>query len=251
MKIKASQFKILVKEIVGETLQQLNESERGEWWIYPGGSAQYADGDVGDSGHEGYVIEYVVHEIYEHFLGEPPDPMGYLSQYEEELKDAVDMDENDLEVWERGGGPTEVITKKLLEDGVYKDKNQASDAVFIAWGSNSKDARDYAMKYLGWKRMTTSGYGTSIQSWFLRQSDLDDIKRGIFDAWNDNGENEEEDAEHSVEIELMSTNRYFSDIPLNVLEKASVRDVVPYLKRSMMMRESQHYDQIGHNKKKT
>ena len=237
-----SQLKIVIKQILTEALQRLDEAERGEWWIYPGGYAQFADGDVGDSGHEGYVIEHVAREIYEHFLGEPPEQMGYLSEYEEELKQALidddNFDEKDAAEWEKRGS-TEVLTRKLVEDKVYKDVSQASDAVYIAWGSSSKDARDYAMKYLGWKRMTTSGYGTEIQTWTLTQSDFDSIRRGIYDAWGDMGDEEQDDSEHEVTIEVRANNKVFSGIPLSVIDAGQLSGIVTYQRGSAWMRERQ------------
>jgi len=240
--MKTKQLKQLIRAIITETLQQLNEAENGEWWIYPGGDAQFADGNIGDSNHEGYVIEHVSREIYEHFTGrELGDQMGYLSQYEDDLFKSLQSDgrltERDIETWERGRGPTEVLIEKLLEDNVYQDRNQTEFAVHIAWGSSSRDARDYAMKYLGWKRMTTArNYGTNVQTWFLRDSDLRDIKRGIYDAWGNDGD-EEDDATHEVTIEVRSNNKIFSGIPLNELETATVADLATYQRGAAWMRE--------------
>lgn len=243
--MKTKHLQQLIRAIICETLQQLNEAQNGEWWIYPGGDAQFADGNVGDSNHEGYVIEHVAREIYEHFLGyEPGDQMGYLSQNEDYLFKALQSEgrltDQDVETWERGRGPTEVIIEKLLEDKFYTDRKQAEFAVYIAWGVSNNDARDYAMKYLGWKRMTTSrNYGTDIQTWFLRDSDLRDIKRGIYDAWGDQWGDEEEsdDANHQVTIEVRSNNKTFSGIPLSELETATVSDLMTHLRGAAWMRE--------------
>lgn len=246
MTIKRTQLKTLIKEIVGQTMQMLQEVQRGEWWIYPGGAAQFADGDVGDSGHEGYVIEHLSREIYEHFCGSAPDEMGYLGDWEGDifraLKDDERLSEEEIATWEnRGsrGGPLVVILAKLLEDKAYKDPKQAEDALYIAYGSSRLDARDYGMKYLGWKRMTTSNYGTEFQTWFLRQSDLDDMKRGIFDAWGDMGDTGEEadDPNHSVSIEVRANNKSFSDIPLETFERATVSDIVTFSRQAAWMRE--------------
>ena len=70
-------------------MQLLQEVDRGEWWILPDGSAVFADGDVGDSNHEGHVIETLSREIYEHFLGEVYDDIGLLSDYEDSLLHAL------------------------------------------------------------------------------------------------------------------------------------------------------------------
>ena len=241
MKIKRDQLKKIIKQILTEALQRLDESERGEWWIYPGGDAEFADGDVGDSNHEGYVIEHVARDIYEHFLGDPPEEMGYLSEYEEELKQALindeRFDEKDAAEWD-SRGPTEVIIRKLMEDEAFKDQEQVKEAVYIAWGSSSRDSRDYAMKYLGWKRMTTSGYGTDIQTWTLTQNDFDTIRRGISNAWGDQ-EEEEGDAEHEVTIEVRANNKVFSGIPLSVIDAGQLSGIVTYQRGSAWMRERQ------------
>jgi hypothetical protein len=243
MKIKKSQLQTLVREIITETLQVLQEVQRGEWWIYPDGSTQFADGDVGDSNHEGYVIEQVAREIYEHFCGDAPDQMGYLGDHEEAILQALidddRLDEAELAIWNNegsAGGPTEILIKKLLEDKVYASQEQASDAVYIAYGS-AKDARDYAMKFLNWKRMVTTGNKTYVQTWFLRSEDLTAISRGVGDAWGDYGEEDEEDSTHEVEIEVRANDKLFSDIPLSVLDKGNIRAIIPYMKKLAWMRE--------------
>lgn len=240
--MKISQLRTLIKEIISQTMHRLDEVDHGEWWIYPGGHAEFADKDIGDSSHEGLVISHLSHEIYEHFSGgHVPDEMGFLSDYEEDLKNFLvqegRLSEEDLREWETGRGPTEILVRLCIEDGLYKDKKQAEDAVYICWSGSSRDGRDYAMKYLGWKRMETGSYGTSLQTWFLRQEDLDTLKRGVLDAWNEFGDEDEEDKSHSINIEVLGPSRFFSDIPLEVFEKAGVRNLVPYLKRSMLMRE--------------
>ena len=260
--MKTKEFQRLLREIVRETLNILQESRGGEWWIQ-GGTAVFADGTVGDSGHEGYVIDHLSREIYEHFVGSAPDEMGYLGDYEDDLFRALQHDdrlsEKDIAVWNneggRGGGPAVVLVEKLLEDGVYKTPAQANFAVFGAYGQTSLDVRDYGMQYLGWKRLDQNGKYLAVQTWFLQQSDLNDIKRGIWDALSGEEPEEEEDEEgnehvpdYEVEIEVRANNRHFDDIPLSELEKASVQNLIPYLKRSFQMREGDYasYVNIGH-----
>jgi hypothetical protein len=244
--MKKSQLKELVREIIKRTFwmreQRLDESQKGEWWIYSDGSTQYANGDIGDSGHEGYVIEYVAREIYEHFLGDLSEEMGYLGEYNEDIKQALisdgNLDEEESNIWD-DGKPTQILTKKLLEDKVYNNAQQASDAVIIAWGPSSIDAREYAMEYLGWKRLTTNRGGTNVQTWFLRQEDLDVIKRGIYDAWGDSdyGDEKSDDSKHKVTLEVIANHKVFSDIPMEELEKAAVGDIITHQRGLAWMRE--------------
>ena len=147
------------------------------------------------------------------------------------------FDEKDAAEWD-SRGPTEVIIRKLMEDEAFKDQEQVKEAVYIAWGSSSRDSRDYAMKYLGWKRMTTSGYGTDIQTWTLTQNDFDTIRRGISNAWGDQ-EEEEGDAEHEVTIEVRANNKVFSGIPLSVIDAGQLSGIVTYQRGSAWMRERQ------------
>lgn len=254
--MKTKNFKLLIKEIVSEILTQLHESQNGEWWI-DGGMAVYADGDIGDSNHEAHAIEAISRQIYDHFLGDfhGGEYVGYLKDYKDELYQHFlennRLSKEEVEIWE--DDPEEIIVKKLLEDGEFSDKNQAKIAVSIAWSYSSNiDSRDYAMKYLGWKRMTSSNKFISIQTWFLREQDLIDIKRGIFDALGEiEEENDDEESKYEVEIEVMSNNRSFGGIPLDILEKATIRDIILYDRRKAWMKEQTDYLQIGHNPKST
>jgi hypothetical protein len=241
MRIKKSQLQSLIRTIITEALQVLNEASRGEWWIYPGGSSEFADGDIGDSNHESIVIQYLVREIFEHFVGDTDEIRGGLQEYEADIKQSL-LDDGrltpeEIEEWDTGS-PSEVILKKVLEDKLYKDAKQAEDAVYIAYGSSSRDGRDYAMKYMGWKRMTTDGSGTNLQTWVLRESDLTDMKRGTWDAWSGHGDgDEDEDESHTVTIEVRANNKVFHSVPVKVFERASVRNLIPYLRQHAWMKE--------------
>lgn len=239
MKIKKSLLESLVRKIISEALQRLNEVERGEWWIYPGGSAVFADGDSGDMNHESYVIEHVNHELYEHFIGDGSEHIGFLSDWEDSLYNALISDgrltEEDMEVWKND--PNSIIKRVILEDKIYKDEKQVDDAMTVAYGSRGGiDPRDYAMKYLRWKRMTSGNSMTSVQTWTLSADDMEDIRRGVFDAWGDYGDEEDEETDHTVEIEVRANNKHFSGIPVDVLGKATVRDIIPYLQKLPWMR---------------
>lgn len=243
--MKSSQLKFLIETIVHETLQLLNEAERGEWWIYPGGSSDFADGDIGDSNHEGFVITYLTRQILEHFGIDMDEAAGYLGSWEENLymilSEEGRLTDEESDIWHnkgtRGGGPTEIIINKLLEDKIFLDKKQAQEAVYIAYGSTTNDARDYAMKYLGWKRMTTDRYGTNLQTWFLRPNDMEDMRRGVFDAWGDTDEDDENNVNHSITIEVRANNKTF-EVPFNVFERAEIKDILTYQKNLPWMREN-------------
>lgn len=230
MKIK--NLEKLIRTIVQEHLNAIEEShQRGEWWIDDTGGTIFADIDIGDSGHEGVIIQLLANQIIEHF-GIEDQEIGLLGEYEEQIKDALIADDNfsdeDNKLWE-SNGPSEVILKKVIEDKVYSTPKQAEDAVYIAYGSNSqsRDARNYGMEYLNWKIMKTAGKYIEIQSWHLTSSDIGIIVKGIWDIMDDNDDLEDSDNETGddglpgprINVTIQSTGRRFHDIPLTVLEK--------------------------------
>ncbi len=188
----------------------------GEWWIIDG-KAHFADGEVGDFNHEAYVIEYAQNLL---------------------------MDgEDDWESWKssRSIQIYEEIKNNYSEDEAYEMRNEAendsenfiithmdevgldSDTFFIANGNSSKDPREWSMKKFGWKRMS----GNSITTWTLSSSDLESIKRGIWDAF------EPEQLDREVfNIEVMSNKKMFWSVPLDVIESGNIRKLMEYGGRS-------------------
>ncbi len=218
----------LIEHIVKETIDIMQEShQRGEWWIDETGGTVFADGDIGDSNHEGVVIQNLSHEILSHF-GIEKDETGELGEYEENIKESLVDDGrlsgDELEAWD--DGPREIIIAKLLEDKVYSTPEQAKDAVYIAYGSN-RDARDYAMRYWRWKIMKTSRGEIEIQTWNLKPDDLGIIVRGIWEIMEDDNDADDSDKEVGddnysgprVNVTVQASGRRFSNIPLAVLEK--------------------------------
>ncbi len=245
-------LKELIKAIICETLQIMKEThERGEWWIDDTGGTIFADIDIGDSGHEGVVISNVAHEILSHF-GIDTDDAGYLSEYEDRIKEELiadgKMSEQDLKDWEASSGsrsPYGVILRKLIEDKAYPTPEQAGEALSIAYG-NGKDARDYALKYWRWKIMKTSGSDIEIQTWHLKPEDLNIIVRGIWEIMEDNPEDTEDPDNEvgednypgpRVNVTVQASGKTFHDIPLAVLEKKVPSSLINYRRDKVWMRE--------------
>ena len=227
----------LVKRVIKETIGVMSEDhQKGEWWIDESGGTTYCDNQVSDQGHESVVIQSLTHEILSHFGIEEDEP-NPLADYEESIKQGLmaddRLDEEELAGWDNIGsskyrGPSDIIIKKLLEDKAYPDQKQAEDAVYIAYGSNTRDARDYAMKYWRWKIMKTFGKYIEIQSWHLKPEDLGIIVRGIWDiVEEDEGNPDDPDNEVGednypgprINVTVQASGKRFSDIPLAVLEK--------------------------------
>ena len=209
----------------GETLCRhllLEADLRGEWWIDNHGQAIFADGDVGDMNHEGYIIETLTMELLEHFDVYVGDINGNLSDYEEEIKHALKLDEAQSEEYDRD--PADYIIKILENDNTYPTPQQASDAVLTAWGA-SRDAREYGMRYWGYKRMKDE----NIQTHTLTTDDLKIISRGIDSAYSDDlyghdGESEEP----TFNIEVNTTRKYYRDIPLSVIDEGDLATVMGF-----------------------
>lgn len=232
---------------VNETDVMQEAHERGEWWIDESGSTVFADGDVGDQNHEAVVISSLSREILSHF-GIDVDEVGYLGDYEESLKESLladgRLDEEELATWDNmgnakvKGGPVPVLIKKLVEDKAFEDPKQAEDAVYIAYGSSSRDARDYAMKYWRWKVMKTEGSDIEIQTWHLKPEDLGIIVRGIWEIMTDSDPDDNDDSDNEVgedgypgprvNVTVQASGKRFHDIPLAVLEKKMPQNLHNY-----------------------
>lgn len=238
--MKTENLKNLIRHIVRESLNALSEEhQRGEWWITEDGNTIYADIDIGETGHEGVIIQHLVHEILDHF-GIHEDEPQELSAYEDTIKSNLEHEgrfsEEDQAEWE-SSGPSEVMLKKLIEDKVYPTPEQTEDALYIAYGSSTRDARDYGMKYMGWKVMKTFGNAIEVQTWHLKPDDLSAIVRGIWDIVEDN-QDDENDPDNTVgddgfqgpriNLTIQSQGKRYIDIPLAILEKKMPQKIQPY-----------------------
>lgn len=162
----------------------------GEYWITDDGSTMFADGDVGDYNHEGYVIMYLqgdiasdfnVHEdseftdwdemkklIVQEILDE------YEPEYQEELQYRIDDGEID-----------EIIIEKMKETDPEADEK-------MVMANGFGDARQYAIMKWGWKRVA----GNDIESRALTPQDMKAIARGL----NEIDEMLADDAEFSISV---------------------------------------------------
>jgi hypothetical protein len=230
--MKTENLKKLLKHIVSEALDALAEGHQsGEWWITEDGSTIYADIDVGDSGHEGVIIQHLVHEILGHFNIHEDEPQE-LSAYEDTIKEILQsrnqFTDEDEEVWNTKGA-SEVILKKLVEDKAYPTYEQTEDALYIAYNSTMRDARNYGMKYLKWKIMKTHGKYIEIQSWHLLPEDLTAIVRGLWDVVDDTPDDEtDEDSGTLINLTVAATQKRYHGIPLEVLEKKMAAKLQQY-----------------------
>ena len=238
-------IKSIIESIVTKTI---NESfATGEYWITNYGSTIYCDIDVGDQGHQGVIIEHCAREILSHF-GIDVDESGLLGDHEESIKETLIDDgrlsEEEINEWDTKS-PSEIILRKLIEDKVYPDEKQASEALYIAYGgTSSRDPRDYAMQYLQYKIAKTFGQRMEVQTWTLTEKDLSIIVRGLNDIWEDDSEDNDkpEDERDLVNVTVVRTGKVYHDIPLTVLEKGLVSRVIGFRKEQPWMAENLNED---------
>lgn len=157
------------------------QAVQGEWWIEDG-SAQYCDGDIGDVNHEIAAREAIAYK----YLDDP-------EQLEETIEDWF----------------FSLSTEQISELGITPEEAQV-----LAGG----DAREYAMKHLGWKRMA----GNSVETWTLTSNDLRSIADGIWDAYGEQAEGEE------FTIYVYSNQKTYWDVPLEVIESGNPVKLVHY-----------------------
>ena len=185
---------------------------RGEFWLQESGGALYADGDTGDYNHEGYVIEYVRNQMMEgdedweewkdrtakEKFAEKMDEAGGIPEQQHSLQ--IQFDDN----------PEEFLFEELREKGI------SDEDYSIAEGFG--DAREYAMKKWGWKRVE----GNNIETWTLTPEDLQIISSGLWDAYD-------EEAETSTfNIYVYGTKKSYNNIPLDIIDKGKVHDIIGF-----------------------
>lgn len=169
------------EEIEEEEIEPIYLS--GEYWFDDSGTTMYADGDVGDMNHEAYVIQACNNAILSHFdIYSENDSIESVERVI--LKKIIDSlnieDEEEYDkVWfEMTEDPASAIIEYLEKDNF----ENANDTVFIAYGS-SRDAREYAIKNWGWARV----HGNSIEVQTLNTETLKNVKRGISNALEEEG----------------------------------------------------------------
>jgi len=106
--------------------------------------------------------------------------------------------------------PEEFLFEELREKGI------SDEDYSIAEGFG--DAREYAMKKWGWKRVE----GNNIETWTLTPEDLQIISSGLWDAYD-------EEAETSTfNIYVYGTKKSYNNIPLDIIDKGKVHDIIGF-----------------------
>jgi hypothetical protein len=187
-----------------------------EYWIYENGGVEFADGDVGDRGHEAVVIDSLQRDIAEkceQAYDIYKTSWGGKSRFSND--DYIDWDEfkNAL---------AEAYRNKLIQEQPQKKRkfeNADEDALMISaikavgikqieWivANGRSDARDYAMQYWGWKTYRDR----NIDTWLWRTQDLQAIVSGIDEIAEHMGWSEKRLQKLGFTINIHSNNKSFT-----------------------------------------
>ena len=192
----------------------------GEFWITDDGIAIDAS-DIGDYNHEAYAIETAQYELaededYEGWkLAKVAEILEIQKQeleskkieLEEAGKDTSKIDDELYSIWEKSRNPDyhayELITDHAESLGI----NLATFDVAEGHG----DARQYAIKVWGWKRLE----GSNVETWNLTESDLRSIANGLYDAYNDDVLTE------TFDIYTLSNQGWYQNVPWEAIESVN------------------------------
>lgn len=158
-----------------------NPVGEGEWWIDDGGTAMFADSDVGDAGH-----------IYYAFA-------SLLSQHD------VDLDDPNVPQIL----PMEPLSQEAF--GYLRDEVGVGKEL-LEFLMSGEDPRDWALEKMGWIRVA----GRNIQLWKLDSETVSRLSEGLFEAWDFDDPEEAPDPDDTVLIEELSTGRLYM-VPATVI----------------------------------
>jgi hypothetical protein len=191
-----------------------------EYWITERGGVEVAD-DRRGLGHETIVAESLA-RLFLRVMKAPTSRdhfIGALLLHRDEIVDFLKregMAGADLTVAQRDlyRALAPILRRKTVPV-IFSTAQQFDDAFGIAWGASNHDARVYAMKYDGWKRVARS----NIETWTLTRDDLATIARGLAGALGVIGPDE------AFNIEVRSTGKYYTGVPWPAIESGDVSEV--------------------------
>jgi hypothetical protein len=169
----------------------------GEFWIIDS-QAVFADGDIDDMNHETVVLDHVRRQY-----ADPRFDYG----------DWVDWEGFECSLGTpkpHGGGHN---TQELRALGMSLDE------ILIARGDIKGDPREWAVRHLGWKRVRH----TSIDTWALLFADMDDISRGLDDAYA-----ELVTEETGFNLNVISVRAIYEDVPYAMISQRNPANLLLY-----------------------
>jgi hypothetical protein len=169
------------------------KSITGEYWIIDG-TANYADGDVSDTNHEGYALDYLRRRVLDALEVYPDDCYDWEAEIQnipEALCEKLGMNADDLEF-------------PAAERDVHDELVRHADAleldpedITMAFYYGTMDVRDYMGKKHGWIVL----HGNRAGCWFLTRDTLKQIAEGVDEILGEEGsEDEDDDVELTIHV---------------------------------------------------
>ena len=185
---------------------------RGEWWIDESGSAVFADGDIGDVNHEGYVIQSIQSQFADpqFEIGEGVDWEGYKrflasnaiqEAYADQSKAQALLKQMNLQDLSQ----ISTVDMEELAQSLLLQRGMTPEQIEIAEGRG--DIRLYAMQHLGWKRVQDS----NVETFSITPNDMKIIADGLWDAYH------EESEEAVFNIYVFGNKKWYNNVPFAVI----------------------------------
>jgi len=210
----------------------------GEFWIDDSGTAMSADGDTDNMGHEAYVIDMI---LSKYGLGYESDNVDVGSS--EGLEDYVRNNfEECVEAlvstgeWSEEDGEMAVIQPRDYapsgQEWMDEAINDISLSSLLSYNGASEDeinmvchngdARLFAMKNWGWKRLE----GLRVETWLLTPKDMKTISYGLYDAYGEEIPSEDENGDDLEIGVFVHSNQSFTHMTYADLESGSVQQKI-------------------------
>lgn len=192
----------------------------GEWWIDDSGQTMYADIDIGDKGHEQFVIEHaqgmVIPANYHDYSEDSWN--NFFATLADDLLDEAHGNPIRKQHIENFIGedlerikPKDLIEQDYIEEYIIRELGANKELMDIAMGRG--DVRLFGVKELGWKRVMNK----FVETWFFRPQDCALISRGLGDIAQD-----DEEGTTKWTIEVRSANKVYVNIPLYIIDKGPI-----------------------------
>ena len=179
------------------------EKIRGEYWIIEG-SPNYADGDIGDTNHEGYALNHLRRLVLEAVDIDPGDDYDWdelLKDIPQALNEALDLGLTDLEA----RPVPEDVWVELTQFAAQLNLNP--DDLDHAFERAADDVRDYMCRKHGW----IICHGNRFGVWHLTKDAVKQIEEAVGDIiFEENGlADGDPDIDAELEIFVAATNKTY------------------------------------------
>ena len=205
-----------------------------EYWIDESGNATFADGDAGVDvqNHEQQVVEAILgkyglsseetgsfaggidSEFIQHFAANNLDKCVAFLKANNWLPESYD----EMAV-ENPKAATSLVGYNLTLESILQILGATPEEA--ACGAGKGDARDFALKNWGWKRV---GDGR-VETWDLTPQSLKIMGDGLGNIAFEDGHDFDSEEEPKYNIYVASTRAYYRDVPLSVLDSGDVAGV--------------------------